>query len=294
MRSRMLRLAARAARVLPDSALRALYRLGPLSRALRRTLNRAAPLGTTEITVAAGALEGMRLKLDLQAEKDHWLGTYEPEVQATLLRWVRPGQVVYDLGANLGYLTLLVAREVGAAGRVFAFEPVPANLERLREHLAINDLASRVEVVAGAVAARSGPIRFLTGPSPGTGRTRGSYGRQFVDTESFTTTGIALDDFVYARGQPTPDLVKMDIEGGEGPALAGMERVLREARPIVLVEIHGPESARAVWNALTGTGYRLHHITESYPAVESPDSLPWKSYLISLPEGVEPHSRDEA
>jgi len=63
---------------------RAVYRSPRLARLIRRGLNRAAPQGSAEVTVAAGGLAGMRLSLDLQSEKEYWLGTYEPELQPAI------------------------------------------------------------------------------------------------------------------------------------------------------------------------------------------------------------------
>jgi len=77
------------------------------------------------VQVAAGGLQGLRLSLDMQTEKDYWLGTYEPELQAAVADLVKPGMQVYDVGANIGYVSLLLARRVGAAGHVYAFEALP-------------------------------------------------------------------------------------------------------------------------------------------------------------------------
>jgi hypothetical protein len=75
----------------------------------------------------------------------------------------------------------------------------------------------------------------------------------------------------------------MDIEGGEVLAAAGMSRVLSEARPILLVELHGPESASAVWNALLKAGYRICRMQAGFPAVRGLEQLDWKAYIAGLP-----------
>jgi hypothetical protein len=66
-------------------------------------------------------------------------------------------------------------------------------------------------------------------------------------------------------------------------ALPGMRRVLAEARPLMLMELHGPESARAAWDVLTTAGYRLGEMKPGYPRVPSLDALDWKAYLVALP-----------
>ncbi|MBN2550389.1 MAG: hypothetical protein JXB15_14595, partial [Anaerolineales bacterium] len=128
MKKAILSLAAWTARVLPMPVKRLVYRFQPLARLVRGSLNRAVPQGLTAVEVAAGGLAGVQLYLDLQTEKDYWLGTYEPELQAAVERWVRPGMVIYDVGANIGYISLLLARQTGLEGRIFAFEALPDNL----------------------------------------------------------------------------------------------------------------------------------------------------------------------
>lgn len=126
MRKILLSLAACAARILPRPLKQAIYNFNPLARFIRRGLNKAAPSGLTEVQVAAGGLAGFTLLLDMQTEKDYWLGTYEPDLQSALGELVAPGSVVYDVGANIGHISLLLARAAKEGGRVFAFEALPA------------------------------------------------------------------------------------------------------------------------------------------------------------------------
>ena len=238
------------ARMLPQPIKHAFYRLGPLSRLIRRGLNRAAPTGLTEIEISAGLLAGMKMRLDLQSEKDYWLGTYEPALQNAIRDLVQPGWIAYDVGANVGYISLMLARGVGVTGRVFAFEALPANITRLRENLTLNRLESpRAQSVHAAVGATSSTVRFLIGPSDDMGKVDGSAGRQVEYIESIEVPGLSLDDFVYTQGNPPPQVVKMDIEGGETLALPGMRRLLAEARPRLFLELHGHEAARSAWKS---------------------------------------------
>ena len=271
------------ARILPSSVKRAIYKIDPLAQAVRRSLNRAVPSGLSEVTVAAGGLKGARFYLDLGSEKDYWLGTYEIELQTAIKKLVEPGDVVYDVGANIGYTTLLLARIVGKTGKVFSFEALPKNIERLEQNVAINDWISGTTIVHGAIASMSAPVRFMQGPSGSMGKVAGSAGRLDGHTEAILIPGIALDDYVYIDDHPAPDVIKMDIEGGEVLALAGMQRLLRDARPLILIELHGPEAARISWEILTSADYGIYRITKGYPPVHALDDLDWKSYLLAKP-----------
>ncbi|TAK11228.1 MAG: FkbM family methyltransferase [Anaerolineae bacterium] len=279
----LLSLAAFAARVLPMPVKRFIYRLGPLANAVRVGLNRAAQHGLTEVTVAGGGLAGLRLQLDMQKEKDYWLGTYEPDLQAALRELAQPGMTAYDVGAHIGYISLLLARAVRPSGRVFAFEPLPANLDRLRANLALNPQIANVTVIPAAASDRTGATRFLLHASGEMGKAEGSAGRQAAYSGAVDVAAIALDDFVYAQGHPAPGLLKLDIEGGEVLALPGMRRLLAEARPVVLLELHGPESAAAAWAAFIAAGYSLHRMAAGLPRVTALDELDWKAYVVARP-----------
>jgi FkbM family methyltransferase len=269
---------------LPLSFRQALYRFPPLARLIRASINAAVDEGLTVVEVAAGDLQGYRLQLNLKAEKSRWLGTYEPELQAALRQFLRPGQTVYDVGANIGYITLMMAHNVGPAGRVYAFEALPANVERIRRNIALNQLAN-VTVVSAAVLDKTAPVSFFVHDSVGMGKAAGSAGRPGEHYRAeISVAGLSLDEFVYGQGNPPPAAVKMDIEGGEVLALPGMRRVLAGHHPLMLLELHGPESEKVAWETLTAAGYTLRAMQSGYPLIASPEELGWKAYLIAVKE----------
>ncbi len=100
MNNPLLSLAAFVSRLLPVRVNRLIYDAPPVARFLRRALNRAAPTGLTHVTVAAGGLRGAELLLDLQAEKDYWLGTYEPGLDLAIRELVPPGCVALRPGSQ--------------------------------------------------------------------------------------------------------------------------------------------------------------------------------------------------
>jgi FkbM family methyltransferase len=282
MKNALLRIAGWAAGWLPSDAIQQIYQFKPAASLIRKILNIVAPHGLTSVTVAGGGLAGVKLVLDLQSEKDYWLGSYEPELQAAVRDWMKPGIVVYDVGANIGYLSLLMARQIGDGGRVFAFEALPANVERLRLNLESSGLGEGITVVSAAVVDVERPVKFLVGVSGGMGKAEGSAGRQQLPyKESIEVQGISLDQFVFEKDNPPPGLVKIDIEGGEVLALPGMRRVLHECHPIIFLELHGPEAAQISWKELVSAGYRICRIQRGYPEATSIDSMEWKAYIVA-------------
>lgn len=280
----LMKTASWAARVLPASVKRAFYKIPFLARLIRRSLNEAAPGGITEVTIASGVLEGLRMALDLHKEKDYWLGTYEPDLQAAAARLIKPGMVVYDVGANIGYISLIAARLAESRGRVFSFEALPANITRLNQNAALNGLQGRIQVVHAAVVDKAGEVTFLTHASGAMGKALGSAGREEYYAQSIKVQGIALDDFVFSEGNPPPAVIKLDIEGGEGMALAGMPRLLKEARPTLLIELHGEEAARQVWDCLKANRYALRPMRKGAAGIRSLSELDWKAYVIAAPD----------
>ena len=269
-------------RLLPDSIKRLPYRIPFLARFLRKMLNRAAPSGLTTVKVASGILEGYTLNLDMQTEKDYWLGTYELDLQSSLRSLVKPGMVVCDVGANIGYITLMLAHLVGKEGQVFSFEALPSNTFRWQENIALNGLTERAHLTHAAVADRQAPIRFLVHESGGMGKAIGSAGRQASYREEIEVPGISLDDFVFEQGNSPPELIKLDIEGGEVLALPGMQRILSEVGPTLLMELHGQESIQISWEILSTSGYRICRMKPGFPVIQTMKDLDWKSYLVAF------------
>ena len=280
----LLKSAAWIAKRTPPALKRLLYSCKPLADLTRWSLNKVAPTELTEIEIAAGGLVGAKMFLDLQAEKDYWLGTYEGELQAAIADFVHTGMVTYDVGANIGYISLMLARVVREKGKVYAFEALPDNINRLRKNISLNHLEEIIEIVPSAVIDERKTIEFLVGPSDGMGKAAGSAGRtEFDYPRKFLVSGISLDQFVYQDGNPPPDLVKLDIEGGEVLALPGMRRTLNNIKPTIFLELHGKKAAEITWNVLSHHNYKICSIRAPYHEIPGLESLNWKAYLVAFP-----------
>lgn len=284
----LLSLASYTARMLPAPLRHLFYRLGPLTRLLRRSLNRAAPTGLSEVTIAAGALAGYQIQLNMQTEKDYWLGNYETHLENAIRAWVQPGMFVYDVGANIGYVSMLFAQTLGKDGLVFAFEALPANIERLKTNVQLNNLQHQIKPFHSAIVDTPSSVPFLVHASNGMGKVAGSAGRKEHYLEEILVPGTSLDHFVYDLGNPSPQVVKMDIEGGEILALPGMRRLLAEVHPLIFLELHGEIAAHTAWNTLTQAGYLLHRMAPGYPLIPTQDALEWKEYIVAQKTGQAP------
>lgn len=269
------------ARQLPASWKTGIYRIKPLANGIRFILNRSSPDGLTRVRVAGGDLKDTKLYLNLQTEKDYWLGTYEPELQKAIQDWVQPGMVVYDVGANIGYISLLIAKAVGSQGKVYSFEALPINIERLKQNILSGNTDVPITVVHAAVTDKDEPVEFLVHESTSMGKVAGAAGREVAYETRITVDGITLDTYQSDNSVPAPDIIKMDIEGGEVLAVEGMRRLLKEHHPILFIELHGPESARAVANVLDLYGYTAYHMKAQHKVINLHHPEHWKAYIIA-------------
>jgi FkbM family methyltransferase len=180
------------------------------------------------IEMSRAWVAGHRMRVDPDdTVVGRWLrevGWFEPTETRLIHRLVKPGDTVVDVGANIGYYTLQLARLVGPAGRVFAFEPEPRNFDLLRRNVWENDY-DNVTLVQAAVAARPERLRLYLNPeNRGDHRLQETAGREAVEVE-----GISLDD--YFRGSAGRlDLVKIDVQGAEGSAFEGMRGLVAAGR----------------------------------------------------------------
>jgi len=148
------RVADYAARAVPRSVALRVRRSAGLTRIVRGTLNAVVPADLEQVEVAAGPVAGARMLLDLRREKSYWAGTYEPWVQDSVVEVLRDGGVAWDVGAYIGYHTVLFHRLCGPQ-RVVALEPNPDSRERLEANLAVNH-ALGVEVIDAAASGAAG------------------------------------------------------------------------------------------------------------------------------------------
>jgi FkbM family methyltransferase len=239
----------------PEPLTRRIVQSTKLRNVLRPVVNMLVPTEYTEVVVRSGRGAGLRLRIDPQVEKYYWTGQHETAVQDALSGWLRPGGVVWDVGAHIGFMSLIAQRAVGSAGTVVAFEPIPENAERLRGHIAANRAAVRVveagvaREVGEAVMYKHGgsTLQWSLEPLPGSERL----------TVPITTLDAAL------ANHPVPDVVKIDAEGAEADILAGATQLL-EHGPVIIVEIwDSPDQVRALlpsgWTVedLDGSNYLL-------------------------------------
>lgn len=270
-----------------------------------RVYDRLFPLFWTEETILD--VQGSKMYLNVRDKDPSMRKTFrayalnrihEESTTELFKKVVKDGDVVVDLGANIGYFTLLAAKLVGRNGKVYSFEPEPINFSFLKKNIELNDYK---QVVANqkAIAEGSGTVKLYICHYDTGHHTINQYGgikayrpdftedkKEFVEIEK-----VALDDFLKDKKQPV-DVIKMDVEGAEMLALSGMDRILRESKnlkmfieffPLLIKEMGGsPEDfARKLLEDhhfsmfVIGEDYSMHdYVTDKgYLRIDSVDEL---------------------
>jgi FkbM family methyltransferase len=211
----------------------------------------------TWIQVHHGPAKGIWLRLNPRTGRAYFEGQVEPEVQAALQKYLRPGMTFYDVGANIGFFSLLAARLVGPQGHVVAFEADPEIAARLREQVTRNSSAP-ITVEEKAVWSSSNPVSFVRAdanisPDRGLGHVITTVGDD-TSPGTIRVGGVSLDDYVAASIEP--DFIKCDVEGAEVAVFRGAQKLLSGKKPAILCEMHSEENHRVLTEEFTRLGYR--------------------------------------
>jgi len=160
-------------------------------------------------------------------------GIWEPEVTNFICPKLSHGMTVIDVGADIGYYTLLFARRVGEQGRVIAFEPIPAARERLEDNVELNGYTN-VTICDFALFSSKGQV-ILEGPLQ---LSRINPAKTKTENKDIHVETRVFDECLLELEVQRIDLVKIDVEGAELEVLRGMEESLTKYHPNLLVEVH--------------------------------------------------------
>jgi FkbM family methyltransferase len=211
---------------------------------------------------------------------------YEPELML-LERFLQPGMVFVDGGANTGVFTFTAARLVGPTGRVLAFEPGAACFDGLQRSLAINRFA-QVRLRHQALSDRAGTAKLYHHLDQENSFSLGS-GKGVAFEEVATDT---LDRVAEEENLPRVDFIKLDVEGAEELVLRGAESIIERWRPRILFELNPEAAARlslspdGVCRVLTEHGYRFHTLEEGeLMPIERPQQF---GNILAIPANIAP------
>lgn len=183
--------------------------------------------------------------LDSMVDQERYLlfmGDYQPPLTNFLHRYTPKGAYCLDVGANIGYYTLLFSRWAGETGRVVAFEANPHLVPRIQRNIELNHYTN-VEVICKAVHDVLTQVAFYISAHPGTSSI---YAQNVADTlETIHVETITVDSFMAERSWERLDIIKMDIEGNDCFAIHGALETIKRFRPVIVFE-YWPSSADTI------------------------------------------------
>ncbi len=235
-----------------------------LTRRIARTIS-GKMMPRTSYPVLSGPLKGSKFILGAMSGEGGGASVYfnrmETEQTAAMLSEVRAGATFFDVGANVGYYSILASRLVGPEGKVVSFEPLLRNLSYLQRHVELNR-ASNVRVLPFAVSNENTLLSFSTGENSAMGHLdRGGSGEILVQA-------VTLDQMADRLGL-MPDVIKMDVEGAEMDVFRGAERIMSEGRPTVFLSTHSAQLRTDCLAFLEGIGYSVKPLVDS----DNPDEF---------------------
>lgn len=215
---------------------------------------------------------GLSVYLDYKDSLCLSLTEHEPGTINVFKNYVKPGETAWDLGANIGYLSLLLAKSVGLNGRVYSFEPDKENFRLLQKNIEVNRYKN-IFAINKAVAEKDGKLKFYPNP------THPSGGKTGIGKGGIEVDGIALDNFPDKK----VDFIKMDIEGGEYGALLGMEGILDENPNIkIIMEFCPTLNGSQIADFLAKHGFMLYETKKDGVVEINIDNLKNLTHKIDL------------
>jgi FkbM family methyltransferase len=229
-----------------------------------------------EAVISAGVAKGLRINGE-HGFPGYVLGTTEPEQQIWLSEHVREGDVVYDIGANIGFFALLCGKLTGEIGQIEAFEPNPICANACRRNMNLNGF-SHVQVHEIALSNSEGNVSF-TFPEHSTALGKIAKNEsQGEEGPAFAVRTATLDNYISGNNLRPPNLLIIDVEGHEIEVLKGAHNTIKEYRPIINCEVHwlGDAFIKYFKEMLQPLGYQLENITRQ-PIPKVPER--WQAIL---------------
>lgn len=204
--------------------------------------------GYSDMRVLGGPARGARLRLDLRKEGSYWLGNYDKWIfdAVPFNKVLKPGDIVWDCGTYVGYYASVFRRIIGNKGKVILFEASRRNYERVK-HLPDLNKWDNISVLNLAVGPEHTELEFVNnlGGANGPYNLTKKYAQQGDQLEIEKVKCCGVDELVYEMGIEAPDFIKFDLETAEEFALHNGDRLFREKRPYMLLELHGQKAKDA-------------------------------------------------
>lgn len=201
-----------------------------------------------------GLYKGIKLNVSINNQLGLIAHPIEPAFQDFLKRYLKAGDLAFDVGANIGYTSILASRIVGPKGHVYSFEPIPDNISVFKKNCRLNN-CQNISLIEKALSTQKEEVEFNI-PENGHGLSMSSmvWGKTSKGVKKQRVSCICIDQ-EPSFNDLSPKTIKIDVEGAEGYVIEGMQQLISRCRPILYIECSeiGRETS---WNILTSLNYR--------------------------------------
>jgi len=215
-----------------------------------------------------------------QIAESIYMGDFEPEVLSYFLRNIKPGMVIFDVGANIGYFTTIMAKLVGSGGKVHAFEPSRREFGSIKKTIGQNR-QDNIVLNHSALSDKTGTVIMNIAKSENMAalNTIGNVSHPAAKEGDFDQVEVQLDtidNYITTGGFQRVDLIKIDVEGAELMVLKGAEETLKRYRPQIICEFSDLTTkgfgyqAKEIFDWLAQKGYRAYRITNQGDILNEP------------------------
>ena len=231
----------------------------------------SAGLRQRDVAVRNGIAKGLKFNTG-ESCPELALGTYEVPIQKIFAQHLKTGDVFYDIGANVGFFSIIAAKLVGEGGKVYAFEPGSENAKSIRYNGELNNF-NQIEVIEKAVSNTSGTGEFLLAKYSG-GHALATADAPPDLAGKVTVDLVSIDDLIASGQIEPPNFVKIDVEGAELDVLKGMTQTIKTYQPSVIYEVDDGDRAayerkyQELANFFESFNYQVTQTENSYDTID--------------------------
>ena len=231
----------------------------------------SAGLRQRDVAVRNGVAKGLKFNTG-ESCPELALGTYEVPIQNIFTQHLKSGDVFYDIGANVGFFSIIAAKLVGDTGKVYAFEPGKENAQSIRHNAQLNSF-SQIEVIEKAVSNTSGEGQLLLAEYSG-GHALATADAPPDLAGEVTVDLVSIDDLIAQNKIEPPNFVKVDVEGAELDVLKGMRETIKTHKPTIIYEVDDGDRTgyerkyRELANFFESLNYQVTQTEDSYDAID--------------------------
>lgn len=198
-------------------------------------------------TISGGPAKGLQFPVQMPDDKLMWIGTFELEYAKQLQQAIKKNWVCYDIGGYKGYYAGIMA--LNGASAVFVFEPMPANIERIKKLISLNNNLP-ITLKEYAISDAPGKAVFKIMPEATMGKLEHStFQSAEAPLQEVEVECMSLDQLIK-DGMPEPDFIKIDVEGAEEFVLKGSTELMQRKKPVLMIEVHSPEIGKRCYAIL--------------------------------------------